>query len=112
MALDIGGYMEAKIQIKITIAKGKEITLDEKEGKELYLKLHELFGSNNIQYVPYYPYWPQYTSSPRWIDNTDPIYPDPMKIWYKNTCGTISADNPIGPTIYNECGQRTFDIKL
>jgi len=45
--------MEAKISVKIKVAKGKEITLDADEAKELYIKLKEVFEEK----VTYIPYW-------------------------------------------------------
>jgi hypothetical protein len=80
--------MEATIQVKIKMAKGKEITLDQKEAKELFLKLKEIYDNpEKITYVPYYPH-----VQPLIWYNTKPYTP-----YWTTTCGTAtitySADN-------------------
>lgn len=49
--------MDATIQIKITLDKGKELLLSHEDAKKLYEKLYEVYGEKEkITYVPYSPY--------------------------------------------------------
>ena len=51
--------MDATIQIKITLDKGKELLLSHEDAKKLYEKLYEVYGEKEkITYVPYVPYSP------------------------------------------------------
>jgi hypothetical protein len=44
------------LELKIKMENKKEVTLDEKEAKELFEKLKEIFGTKEKEYVPYYPW--------------------------------------------------------
>lgn len=55
-----------ELELKIKLDSGKKFTLDDDEARELYQKLHGLYGSPVVypQYVPWYtPY--------RWFNTTD-----------------------------------------
>lgn len=57
--------MEAKIQVKIKMEKGKEITLNQEEAKELFLKLKEIYDQpEKITYIPTYPIYRDWTWKP------------------------------------------------
>jgi len=80
--------MEAKIQVKIKMEKGKEITLNQEEAKELFLKLKEIYDQpEKTTYIPFYPYTPPII----WY-NTKPYTP-----YWTTTDGsatiTYSTDN-------------------
>jgi hypothetical protein len=66
--------MNIKIEVKIKLKTGKEITLNNDDARELYYKLHELYGYRN--YIPYYPNiydWKTYTIPCTGTFSTDSI---------------------------------------
>jgi hypothetical protein len=75
--------MEATIQIKIKLDKGKELLLSQEDAKKLYDKLHELFGEKErVAYVPYVPYTP-------------PIITRPYTPWYTNGTTITCSDSSV-----------------
>lgn len=80
--------MEAKISVKIKVAKGKEITLDADEAKELYMKLKEIFEEKEkVTFVPYRVYDPVYPLGP----NTSPF--TPWITWWSTTASCDATSN-------------------
>ena len=68
--------MNIKIEVKIKLKTGREITLNSDDARELYFKLHEVYG--NRYYIPYTPNiydWKPYT-----ISCTDTFSTDSMTI--------------------------------
>jgi len=69
--------MNVSIEIKIKMEDGKEVILKDKEARELFLKLSEIYEVDKAkEYVPYYPYIPPII--------TPSIPYDPNRIWYSS----------------------------
>ncbi len=47
-----------KIELKVKLENGKEITFDDSEARELYQKLEKIYGAKKTEYV-YYPVYQQ-----------------------------------------------------
>jgi len=57
--------MSIKIEIKLKLDNGTDITLSDEDAKNLYLKLKEIYHKEPITYIPYYPTpYPWYRSYP------------------------------------------------
>jgi len=87
--------MEAKIQVKIKMDNDKEVILDQKEAKELFEKLREIFTKDQT-YVPiwvekWYPTYPYYPVTYKQDSTTGK---EDCAIWYtSNNTAEVSYTN-------------------